>query len=89
MVAFPLHTPYRGRHADTSSSPDIVEESKAIFRNNELIIRELDQICAYMAASYSTVDSAPWATQEFLHRYRFPVLFFALFFLAVIKLFFF
>lgn len=29
---------------------DIIEESKAIFANNILIIKELDQICAYLVS---------------------------------------
>lgn len=30
---------------------DIIEESKAIFANNTLIIKELDQICAYLIST--------------------------------------
>lgn len=88
MVAPPL-TGCRRRHSNTLTILDIVEESKEIFKNNELIIHELDQICAYLADGYPTLDPAPWSAQGFLHRYRFPVLFCILFFFAVIKLCFF
>ncbi|PUU76540.1 hypothetical protein B9Z19DRAFT_1102297 [Tuber borchii] len=71
---------------------EIIEESKAIFKNNEMLILELDRLCAAMAPSPKdtgilTLDENRW--MAFIRSHKFLLLFVMFFCYAAARLFFF
>ncbi|RPA93568.1 heme oxygenase-like protein [Choiromyces venosus 120613-1] len=77
---------------------DIIEESKAIFKNNEQLILELDRICATMMppprpppfqAEPRVFTLRDTGEMAFIRTYKFEILFVSVFCYAAVRLFFF
>ncbi|CAZ83852.1 unnamed protein product [Tuber melanosporum] len=93
-----LRSGFKGALEDIQSTltdeerTEIIEESKVIFKNNELLILELDHICAAMTPSPRSTGILTLRENRvtaFIWAYKLEILFVMVFCYAAVKLFFF